>query len=226
MAMGTYRCRPEAERHSAAAATGAVATGVAVTNSSLPVDLVLRSSTGIPLTGTIRTATTAIKGTATATAIKGTATTATATKGTATATAIKDIATATAIKGTATTATATKDIATATNGRSKKGKYVSEADAIKQGDKPPPEEKEQDANSRMEMSSTPAQDVYEIRPRNDRDGFDLIGDRLRRGPIWYAGPDAVRNAVSFAKYTSRSRSRWAMIRVFDEAGNVTEAHEQ
>jgi hypothetical protein len=39
----------EAERHSATAATGAVAIGVAVTNSSLPVDLVLRSSTGIPL---------------------------------------------------------------------------------------------------------------------------------------------------------------------------------
>ena len=35
------------------------------------------------------------------------------------------------------------------------------------------------ANSRMEMSATPAQDVYEIRPRKDRDGFDLIGDRLR-----------------------------------------------
>jgi hypothetical protein len=40
-----------------------------------------------------------------------------------------------------------------------------------------------DANSRMEMSSTPAQDVYEIRPRKDRDGFDLISDRLRHGPI-------------------------------------------
>src|SRR4030095_7937151 len=40
------------------------------------------------------------------------------------------------------------------------------------------------------------------------------------------GPEAVGNAVSFAKYTSRSRSRWAIIRVFDEAGNVTEAHEQ
>jgi hypothetical protein len=108
--MGTCRCRPEAERHSAAAATGALATGAvatgaavtgaAVTNSSLPVDMVLRSSTGIPLTGTIRTATTAIKGTA--------------------------------------TATATKDIATATNGGSKKGKCVSEADAIKAGDRPAP----------------------------------------------------------------------------------------
>ena len=72
----------------------------------------------------------------------------------------------------------------------------------------------------------PPQDVYEICPRNDRDGFDLISDRFQRGPIWYAGPDAVRNAVSFANYCSRSRSRWAIIRVFDEAGNVTEAHEQ
>jgi hypothetical protein len=83
-----------------------------------------------------------------------------------------------------------------------------------------------DANSRMEMASTPAQDVYEIRPRKERDGFDLISDRLRRGPIWYAGPDAVRNAVAFAKYRSRSRSRWAIIRVFNEGGNVTETHEQ
>jgi hypothetical protein len=80
-----------------------------------------------------------------------------------------------------------------------------------------------DANSRMEMSSTRAQDVYEIRPRKDRNGFDLISDRLRRGPIWYAGPDAVRTAVAFARY--RSRSRWAIIRVFNEAGKVTETHE-
>jgi hypothetical protein len=82
------------------------------------------------------------------------------------------------------------------------------------------------ATSRMEMSSTPAQDVYEIRPREDRDGFDLISDRFRRGPIWYAGPDAVRNAVAFAKYRSRSRSRWAIIRVFNDTGKVTETHEQ
>ena len=70
------------------------------------------------------------------------------------------------------------------------------------------------ANSRMEMSATPAQDVYEIRPRKNRDGFDLIGDRLRFGPIWYAGPDAVRYAVVYAKYRSLSRSHRAIIRVF------------
>src|SRR5882724_4901688 len=72
------------------------------------------------------------------------------------------------------------------------------------------------ANNRMEMSATPAQDVYEIRPREDRDGFDLIGDRLRYGPIWYAGPDAVRCAVAYAKYCSRACSRPAVIRVFNE----------
>ena len=80
------------------------------------------------------------------------------------------------------------------------------------------------ANSRMEMSATPAQDVYEIRPRKDRDGFDLISDRLRFGPIWYAGPDAVRYAVAYAKYCSRSRSHRPIIRVFNEEGNVTETH--
>jgi hypothetical protein len=72
------------------------------------------------------------------------------------------------------------------------------------------------ANIRMEMSATPAQDVYEIRTREDRDGFDLISDRLRYGPIWYAGPDAVRCAVAYAKYCSRSCSRPAVIRVFNE----------
>ena len=81
-----------------------------------------------------------------------------------------------------------------------------------------------DANSRMEMSANPAHDVYEVRPRKERDGFDLIGDRLQDGPIWYAGPDAVRRAIAFAKYCSRSR--WAIIRVFNESGNVTETHEQ
>jgi hypothetical protein len=72
------------------------------------------------------------------------------------------------------------------------------------------------ANNRMEMSVTPAQDVYEIRPREDRDGFDLISDRLRYGPIWYAGPDAIRCAVAYAKYCSRCCSRPAIIRVFND----------
>src|SRR6478752_3950881 len=137
MAMGTCRCRPEAERHSAAAATGAVATGAvtigaAVTNSSLPVDLVFRITATV-LTPTVTTTspltdtgTTVIKPTATAMATKCTPTI--PTKATVTATPTKATATAMATKG----------IATASNGRRKKRKYVSEADAINKGDRPAP----------------------------------------------------------------------------------------
>jgi hypothetical protein len=76
-------------------------------------------------------------------------------------------------------------------------------------------------NSRV--VDAPALDVYEIRPCKDGCGFDLISDRLRRGPIWYSGPDAVRNAVAYAKYRSLSRSRRAIIRVLDHSESVIEA---
>jgi len=81
-----------------------------------------------------------------------------------------------------------------------------------------------DANGQMEMSSTAVEDIYEIRPCKDREGFDLVSDCLRRGPIWYAGPDAVRNAIAYARYRSHSRSRRAIIRVLDEQGIVIEIH--
>jgi hypothetical protein len=68
-------------------------------------------------------------------------------------------------------------------------------------------------------------DLYEVRPRKDRDGFDLISKLLRYGPIWYAGPDAVRNAVAYAKYRSQSRSQHAVIRVLDDSGTVVQMHE-
>ena len=82
----------------------------------------------------------------------------------------------------------------------------------------------ENANLRTEISPAPARDVYEVRPRKDRDGFDLISDRLRRGPIWYAGPDAVRKAVAYAKYHSHFRSHRPIIRVFDESGTAIETH--
>jgi len=75
-------------------------------------------------------------------------------------------------------------------------------------------------NSRM--VDAPAPDVYEIRPRRQGDGFDLISDQLRDGPIPYAGPDAVRNAVAYAKHCSWSRSRRAIIRVLDHSEAIIE----
>jgi len=65
-------------------------------------------------------------------------------------------------------------------------------------------------------------DVYEVRPHKGGEGVDLISDRFRRGPIWYAGADAVRTAVAYAKY--RSFSRRAIIRVLDDSGTVIQVH--
>jgi hypothetical protein len=58
--------------------------------------------------------------------------------------------------------------------------------------------------------------------RNHR-GVDLISDAPPFGRLWYAGPDAVANAIGYAEH--RSRSHGAVIRVYDAAGNVIATHE-
>jgi len=63
---------------------------------------------------------------------------------------------------------------------------------------------------------TCSQHVYEIRPRKDRRGVDLISDVLPFGRLWYAEPNAVSNAIGYAKFFSRSHD--AVIRVYDDAG--------
>jgi hypothetical protein len=65
--------------------------------------------------------------------------------------------------------------------------------------------------------------VYEVRPRKDHRGVDLISDALPFGRLWYGEPNTISNAVDYAKF--RSRSHHAVIRVFDNAGNVIETHE-
>jgi hypothetical protein len=65
--------------------------------------------------------------------------------------------------------------------------------------------------------------VYEVHPRKDKRGVDLISDALPFGRLWYGERNAVANAIDCAKF--RSRSHGAVIRVYDEAGNVIEAHE-
>ena len=54
-------------------------------------------------------------------------------------------------------------------------------------------------------------DIYEIRPRKDHRGVNLISDVLPFGRLWYAEPDATSNAVGYAKFYSRSHD--AVIRV-------------
>ena len=79
-------------------------------------------------------------------------------------------------------------------------------------------------NGQNKLGGTTGCDVYEVRPRKSRDGVDLVSDRFRYGPIWYAGPDAVRKAVAYAKYRSLSRSKRAKIRVLDHFDDVIQMH--
>ena len=65
--------------------------------------------------------------------------------------------------------------------------------------------------------------TYEVRPRKDKRGVDLISDALPFGGLWYSEPNATENAIGYAKH--RSRSHDAVIRVYDAAGNVIETHE-
>jgi hypothetical protein len=59
--------------------------------------------------------------------------------------------------------------------------------------------------------------VYEVCPRKDHRGVNLISDALPFGRLWYSGPDAIANAIGYAK--RRSPSNRALIRVYDQGGN-------
>jgi hypothetical protein len=63
--------------------------------------------------------------------------------------------------------------------------------------------------------------VYEVRRRRDKRGVDLISDKLPFGRLWYT---EVSGAIEYAKF--RSRSHHALIRVYDDAGELVETHEQ
>jgi hypothetical protein len=79
------------------------------------------------------------------------------------------------------------------------------------------------SNSACGYHINTAAHVSEVRPSKDHRGVDLISDALPFGRLWYDGPNAASNAISYAKFYSRSQD--ALIRVCDEAGNVTVTHE-
>ena len=65
--------------------------------------------------------------------------------------------------------------------------------------------------------------VYEVRPRKDKRGVDLISDVLPFGRLWYGEPNEASNGVNYATHNSRSHD--AAICVYDATGNVIETHE-
>ena len=59
--------------------------------------------------------------------------------------------------------------------------------------------------------------VYEIRPRKDKRGVDLISDALPFSGLWYL---AVRDAIEYPEHDSRAHD--AVINVYDAAGKLIE----
>jgi hypothetical protein len=49
-----------------------------------------------------------------------------------------------------------------------------------------------------------SQHLYEVRPRKDKRGVDLISDALPFGGLWYGKPNAISNAVGYAKFSSHN----------------------
>jgi hypothetical protein len=56
--------------------------------------------------------------------------------------------------------------------------------------------------------------VYEVRPRRDKRGFDLISDAL-----WYL---KIPDAIEYAEHYRRAHD--AVIRVYDASGNLIQVH--
>ena len=76
------------------------------------------------------------------------------------------------------------------------------------------------ANDAAPMTSTSSTHVYQLRPRKDHRCVDLISDVLPFGRLWYTKPD---DAIGYAQHFSRSHD--AVIRVYDDAGDVIERRE-
>ncbi len=47
---------------------------------------------------------------------------------------------------------------------------------------------------------TSSQHTYEVRPRKDHCGFDLISDALPFGRLWYGESNAISNAIGYAQF--------------------------
>jgi len=61
-----------------------------------------------------------------------------------------------------------------------------------------------------------------VRPRRDKHGVGLISDVLPHGRLWYGAPNAASNAITTQSFSAADD---AVVRVYDETGNVIETHE-
>jgi len=72
-----------------------------------------------------------------------------------------------------------------------------------------------DSVSRCEKRASP--DVYEVQPRKDHRGVNLISDALSFGRLWYGEPDAVTNASTTQSFSAgHMNGRWTGNRHLDQ----------
>ena len=57
-------------------------------------------------------------------------------------------------------------------------------------------------NHTMQPTAVHSIHEYEVRPRKDHRGVDLISDALPFGRLWYDGPNAASNAIGYASSTA------------------------
>ena len=79
------------------------------------------------------------------------------------------------------------------------------------------------SSQRLAVAMISSQYVYEVRPRKDHGGFNLISNLLPFARLCYGQPNAIGCAMGYAKLYSRSHD--AVIRVYDDTRNVIEMHE-
>jgi hypothetical protein len=58
---------------------------------------------------------------------------------------------------------------------------------------------------------TNLQHVYEVRPRKDKRGVDLISDALPFGRLWYGEPNAISNAIDYIEVLQETKQMKTMI---------------
>ena len=61
--------------------------------------------------------------------------------------------------------------------------------------------------------------LYEVRPRKDHRGVDLISDVLPFGRLWYV---EIPDAIEYAEHYSRAHD--AVINVYDASGKLRQVH--
>jgi len=67
---------------------------------------------------------------------------------------------------------------------------------------------------------TTTTDSYRVKPRKSRDGFNLEGERISHGSLWYR---QISDAVSFAEWNSRVNG--CRVEILDEHDKVVHTEE-